>query len=151
MALSKKQRHALKLADKRRSRRPEPTAQIASPIKATAGERNFITNTNPKVLLRLEQLLVDQAERDESIDDHAIANSLRCCIQQKSPQSETIKPIVSAIADWIDLEDDDETSNLAMRVVYQSIKRRSNCKPGDYDYLMYASAFVKQTQTRIAS
>ena len=143
MALSKKQRHDLKLAEKRRSRRAQPSIGFAKPMKVSNRERSRLTETNPRLMLRLETLLVEEAERDDQIDDSVIASALRCVVQEREPETELVEWVVSALVRWQMMEDQNLDTDLAMRVIYQSARTHSDCQQGDYGYLIYASSFVK--------
>lgn len=149
MALSKKQRHQLSLASKRRARRPQPTLEFTRPMTVGNRERNRATQTNAPMMLRLETVLVEAAERNDKIDDGALATALRCVVQRKDSPSEIVTSVMEAIEGWRYLEENDEQTDVVMRVIYNSIKTHSECEPGDYHYLVYASAFVKHaTKTR---
>lgn len=147
MALSKKQRQKLKLADKRRARRPEPTISIAAPMTVKNSERNRLTNTNPGMLLSLESLLVEEAERNAEIDDAVLAAALRSVAQSKEPKTELIGTVVDALHRWQSVQDDNLQTGLAMRVIHESIRKHSDGKSGSYGYILYASTFVKNAAT----
>ena len=151
MALNKKQRHQLKLSAKRRDRRPEQTIEMARPMTVKHAERERITRSNAGMLLRLETLLVEEAERDAKIDDGVLAAALRCVVQRKESPSEFASVVMDAIERWRFMEENDKQTEVAMRVIYNSIKTHSECGPGDYSYLIFASQFVKQTVSRASA
>ncbi len=141
MAINKKQ---LKQAQKRRARRPEPTIAIAPSMEVKASERNRLTHTNPHLMLSLETFLIEKAERYEEIDDSVLAASLRCVVRSLKPKTEWTQIVTDALHRWQSMQDDTEQAQLAMRVIHQSIETRSDCKPGTYSYILYASKFLKQ-------
>ena len=147
MALSKKQRQKLKQADKRRSRRPEPTITIAPSMKFKASERNRLTNTNAGLMLSLETLLIEEAERNVDIDDGVLATSLRCAVRSLEPKTETTQVVTESLQRWLSVQDDVQQGQLAMRIIHESIQTRSDCQPGTYSYILYASKFLKKSKS----
>ena len=100
---------------------------------------------NVEMLMRLEKLLVSEAERDAAIDDHTLVRALQKMIEGSAVRpSESAAPIADALHQWRFVEDDDRRTELAMRLIKQSIENRSGCQQGDYSYLIYASAIVKR-------
>ncbi|MGB7347992.1 MAG: hypothetical protein WBD20_27455 [Pirellulaceae bacterium] len=149
MALSKQQRHQLKLSQKRRQRRPEPTVTIAASMDVKNSERNRITQSNPKLMLGLETLLVEEAQRDESVDDAVLATALRCAVQGKESSSETVQAVVDELKRWQFAQDNAEETQLAMRVIHESIQTRSDCQPGQRNYISFATSFVQNARRSI--
>lgn len=143
MALSEKRRHQLKLAAKRRSRRPQPSIVVAEPMKVKHRDRLSLTNSNPHLLLGLETLLVSQARASAGVDDRLAAQALRCLVQHQPVPPEIPDFLLDALQAWIEANRDAPFA-LAMRIVYESIQTRSTCQPGEQSYLNYARKFISR-------
>jgi hypothetical protein len=72
-------------------------------------------------------------------------------IRKKEPAAAgAAKEILSrlnAMREQIDVAQDDETLNLALRVIYDSVTKRSAFAPGERSYINFATAFVRQIAT----
>ena len=146
MALSKKQRHKLKLAGKRRDRRPEPTITVAPSMSVKRSERDRLTNSNPEMMMSLESLLIGESERNAEIDDAILAKALRMVVRSKEPTAATVQVVVESLQRWQSDQDDAEQTQLAMRVIHESIETRSDCQPGTRSYIAYASRFIRRAR-----
>ena len=149
MALKKSQSEQLKLARKRRARRPTPTVQLP-PTKLTVNhrERERVTNSHAWLLMRIERTLVASWQDHADVDDHAVASALRLAITNGSGSNGNIPDHVREIASRLTaldaLAETNQVLNVALRTIYSSVKTRSGCRPHEYNYLNYAREFVTQ-------
>lgn len=147
MTMSKKQRHDLKSALKRRERRPEPLFVPPTNLTVTTGERNRITRSSPGILLSIETLFINSWKSRPQIDDTDIERTLICAIRRlEETEREHVQTLIKDLNllhdHWIGQEETEETWNLALRVVLQSVQTHSDGLPGSRNYLNFTTKFL---------
>jgi hypothetical protein len=117
---------------------------LDSEFKETLGTRKLLrrmTREHLDVLENIESVFVSAYHEDGSIDDRLIAEVLKAAIRDEEP--------VSARAQWIS-DDLDEVRHLrpdvtddiwrdGLKTVLQSVRRHSNLRPGEREYLDFVS------------
>ena len=130
---------------KRRARRPEPIVVPSRSLKVgQAVERRLVRN-HADLLQNIEFTLVNAASELDEFDDQCIERILRHAITQKDsedPSTNSVLESLEAICRQRELDPGDLWSD-ALRVVYTSLKRHSNCKPGETSYLKFVSQYVR--------
>ena len=113
-------------------------------LKASRGLEARMMQEHLDVLQNIEFVFVTEAREDGEIDDSVIAKALKTAITGTETEDPVVADVVEALADLRDMRDDisDELWNDGLRVVYTSVRRHSTCRPGDYDYLRFASQFI---------
>lgn len=115
-----------------------------SEFKETLGTRKLLrrmTRDHLDVLQNIESIFISAYHEDGSIDDCVIAEVLKVAIRGEEP--------VSARAQWIS-DDLDEVRNLradvtddiwrdGLKTVLQSVRRHSDLRPGEREYLDFVS------------
>lgn len=152
MGFSKKQLHELKLAQKRRERRPEPKIELPVQLKVSHREREQITGSHPMVLLGIEKRLAAAGAASPTVDDSHVKQALLLAIRKKEAAEEgPVKEILTslnALGDDCFEPEDDEPFNLALRVIYDSVIKHSTFAPGERNYINFAKRFAAQAVWR---
>jgi hypothetical protein len=96
------------------------------------------------LLQNIEFALVNVASKSREVDDQCIERILRHAITQQASEDLIVDSALDALA-VIRQQRDGESGDLwsnALRVVYTSLKRHSNCEPGEFSYLCFISQYV---------
>ncbi len=136
-------RKKLQAFAKRRAQRPEPTVVPSSLKVGHSVERRMVRN-HSDLLQNIEFALVNAASESREVDDPCIERILRHAITQRACEDPIVNSALDSLAAIRQLRDGvsgDLWSN-ALRVVYSSLKRHSNCEPGETSYLRFVSRFV---------
>lgn len=142
--LSKKHFEELKKHAKRRARRPAP--KFGPPLKLAAHgnlERRM-TRDYADVLQNVEFGLVTAFRESNEVDDRIVDMALRAAIGQKEPDDPHARRVIEHLSGLRLLRGDisDEEWRDALRVVFASVRRHSQCRAGDTAYLDFVSPYL---------
>lgn len=117
---------------------------LDSEFRETQGTRKLLrrmTREHLDVLQNIESVFISAYHEDGSIDDRVISEVLKAAIRDEEP--------VSTRAQWISDELDemrklrpDITDNIwrdGLKTVFQSVRRHSDLRPGEREYLDFVS------------
>jgi hypothetical protein len=146
MALTQKQKQQLKIAERRRSRKPVPAAGFElslSPLTVKPREKSRFTARCPRVLLALERCLQVAYGQDSRLDDNSVVQALACTIRGTQPESEPVASVVELLTSTAaDIEVSEDDWRMASRVIYTSVCTHNNGQPGCRNYQSYAASFL---------
>ncbi len=148
MALNAKQLKQLKLAAKRRDRRPTPSVEIVS-LQVKARERERFTMSHALILLAVEKAIQHVYQQNRAIDDDDVGRALACFIRNSEPQTERESQIFVALN--LAAEESTEDRSLwqtAARIVLDSVNTHKDGSIGCQKYLSFASRFVDRARHR---
>ena len=96
--------------------------------------------THADLLQNIEFALLEFASDSQEVDDHCIERVLRHAITQKASDDPLTNSALDSLSEIRQLREEapDERWSDALRVVYTSLKRHSNCEPGETSYLLAA-------------
>jgi len=115
--------------------------------RSTKGNFKHMTRDHADVLQNIEFALVQCARDDSSIDDRLIDQALRICISQ-SELPEDIDSRVARLCQTVtsirSLREDvaDDIWIAGLRTVDESVRRHSDLKPGETEYLDFVQQYV---------
>jgi hypothetical protein len=96
------------------------------------------------VLQNIEFALVNGHRDDPRIDDHDVFEALRASRNGKEPEEPRAASLFAALAAVREMREDidDLVWRQALQVVEESVKRHSDMRPGDTEYLKFAGRFI---------
>lgn len=146
MALSKKHLQQLKSTMRRRDARPVSTYQPPVSLEISRRDRDQITNSNPKLLLSIESLIVNMAGRFPQMVDEDVKQALIAVIRQHNvsgdgPVPSLVQELTALLERQANLGDSGEQGLMALRAILSSVETRSG-QIGTRHYLDYAASFV---------
>ena len=140
-----KLRKQLKLAQRRRNRRPTPSASIPVALKANGGLERRMVRDHQDVLRSIETTLVGASRDADDVDDRVVEKTLRLAIgRQAFSEDPIVAWVLNLLGEMRESRDDtsDDTWRDALRVVYASLKRHSRCQPGEFSYLRFVGSYI---------
>ena len=145
-AKARKRHQQLKAYAKKRARRPESTVVNRGSLKIKHAVEKRMVRDHADILQDVESALVNAAKDSAEIDDSIIEQILRHAIQGKPSDAPIVTWAMNLLAAIRQQRSDisDELWSDALRVVYNSLKHHSSCKPGDTSYQRFVSQFVGQ-------
>jgi len=107
-----------------------------------------MTRDHVDVLQNIEFTLVNEAREDSNIDDRAIAQALRSCMNRTDPPDDADLPVgrlYGALEAMRSFREDvsDDIWLAGLRTVDESVRRRSSRLPGVRTYLDFVNGFVR--------
>ena len=141
---TEKRKKKLQAFAKRRARRPEPIVAPIGSLKVGKALERRLVRKHADLLQNIEFALVNAASDSHELDDYCIEGILRHAITQKASDDPLIDSAVDSLAEIRRLREEapDDLWSDALRVVYTSLKRHSNCEPGETSYLRFVSQYV---------
>lgn len=144
MTLNEKQRQQLKMAQKRRERRPEPrTVMNELPLKLKRAVLDRFTSRCAHLLLAVELALQAACAEDSSLDDQLLMQALGCAIRDRQPASEQLSCVLVKLAIAAEesggVADDWKT---ALQAVYTSAEIHYDGHANSRNYIRYAASFL---------
>ena len=139
-----KRKKKLQAFAKRRAQRPEPTVVPNRSLKVGHAVERRVVRNHADLLQNIEFALVNAASDAHEVDDQCIERILRHAITQKASEDPSINSALDSLA-AIRRQREEDPGDLwsdALRVVYASLKRHSNCEPGETSYLHFVSQYV---------
>jgi hypothetical protein len=122
---------------KARAKNPRPVAKSLQPV--SPGRMKRITEENLGVLYAIENTIVQCHQQDDRIDDEVVNSVLRSVLLQdplaRMPHAWLFAELL-ATRDSCEL-DDEQTWHECLRMVRDSVQRRSSLLPGDCSYLQF--------------
>ncbi len=142
--LSKKHRQALRSADRRRANRPVPQIVPIASLKASGSLENRMIRGHQDVLQNIEFALVSSYREGDNIDDKVVEDALQAAIRGREPEDPAAEEAFCRLAAIRQMREDvpDELWTDGLRVVYSSVRRHSECRPGQTSYLDFVSPYV---------
>jgi Arc/MetJ family transcription regulator len=138
----------IEAAVRRRAMQPRPQAAEVVKLEVTSWQQDEFTQSHATVLLLVESMLVLVSQQDLDVDDAVVEQALRAAIRSRpaaDPAAEELAQILAGVGSAQD-DIDAETWQTAMRVIYTSVKKRSDCKAGDREYLDFAENFLHRVR-----
>jgi hypothetical protein len=135
----------IEMAARRRAKQLRP--QPDQPVKLTvsAEQRDAFTACHAGLLLSIESILVQVADQIPQVDDFVVEQALRAAIRSRRAIDPDAQELVSLLEQVREVQEVDvETWQTALRVIHMSVVHRSDCHPGDDDYLGFAADFVQR-------
>jgi len=116
--------------------------------RSTKGNLKHMTRDHVDVLQNIEFALVKCARDDSSIDDRLIDQALRICISQAEPPDNIdsrVARLCQTVTSIRSLREDvsDEIWIAGLRTVDDSVRRHSNLKTGETEYLDFVRQYVR--------
>ncbi|TWT92299.1 hypothetical protein [Neorhodopirellula pilleata] len=139
-----KRKKELKAFARRRASRPEPIVVVSESLKVSGGVERRITRSHTDLLQNIEFVLVGAGRELPEFDDQCVEQVLRGALSHYEHEDPTIRSVIDSLDDIRTargLSSDDLWSD-ALRVVYASLKRHSECLNGDRSYLKFAGQFI---------
>ena len=135
-----------RMRKKRTAQKKANVRQMAldSEFKETLGTRKLLkrmTREHLDVLQNIESIFISAYHEDGSIDDRVIAEALKAAIRGEEPVS-TRAQVVSDDLDQVRTLRADVTDDVwrdALKTVLQSVRRHSDLRPGEREYLDFVS------------
>ena len=126
----------------------QPSTMDAPRLSVSRSERDAITNSHAHLLLAIESTIVAAREGNDDLDDRTVRNVLEALIKGSALVAENAKLLAEALRMMREqaFPVGDDTWHSALRVIRDSVRTRSECRPGDTDYLRYAQKFVGAAQ-----
>jgi hypothetical protein len=141
-----------KLKRMRRKRAAQKKANIRrmasqSELGGTLGPRKLMrrmTRDHQDVLQNIEFTLVSGYREDGSIDDRIVAEALKAAIRDDAPEDARAQSLNEALEEIREFRADvtDDIWRDGLRTVFQSVRRHSNLRPGEREYLDFVSDFI---------
>lgn len=112
--------------------------------RATGNLLKRMTRDHVDVLQNIEFVMISAYEKDGSIDDRIIAEVLRAAIRDEEPESARAQSIHDELEQTRNLRADvtDDIWRDGLRTVLQSVRRHSDLRPGERNYLDFVSGFI---------
>ena len=133
---------------RRRAKFVRPQAEEQVKLTVTDRERDDFTNAHATILLDLESMLVQIAAQDPAIDDHQVEQGLRAAIRRRPATDHRAEMLAGLLTQMPEIKGvEEEVFWTAMRVVYASVKTRSDCEPGECSYLDFAAEWVRRASS----
>ncbi len=145
MAVNQKQLARLKKAQRRREARPATTHVAPVKLKASRGLESRMARDHIDLLQNIEFGLSNEYADEDDVDDFVVSKALKAAILGGQPEDSLAQQVHAVLLDIREMRNDadDETWSNALRVVYTSVRRHSNCRRGSIDYLTFISKYVK--------
>ena len=138
-----------RMRKKRAAQRKTNIRQMAlhGSLKETRATGNLLkrmTRDHVDVLQNIEFVMISAYEKDGSIDDRIIAEVLRAAIRDEEPESARAQSIHDELEETRNLRADvtDDIWRDGLRTVLQSVRRHSDLRPGERNYLDFVSGFI---------
>jgi len=135
-----------RMRKKRAAQKKANTRQMAldSEFKETLGTRKLLkrmTREHLDVLQNIESIFTSAYHEDGSIDDCVIAEALKAAIRGEEPVSARAQSISDDLDQVRTLRADvtDDVWRDALKTVLQSVRRHSDLRPGEREYLDFVS------------
>ena len=140
-----RRKKSLQAFAKRRANRPKPTFVPSVPLKVSRATERRCVKDHADLLQNIEFTLVQIASESPEIDDQCIEKILQHAIRGQSSEEPLIRSALDSLATIQQMrgEDLDDPWIDALRVVYTSLKRHSNCESGELTYLRFVSRYVR--------
>jgi hypothetical protein len=142
----------IEAAVRRRAKQERPQAAEIVKLDVTWGQRDAFTQSHATVLLAVESTLVQVSQQDPEVDDAVVEQALRAVIRSRpaaDPAADRLAQVLKyqALAYMGSTHGvEADTWQMALRVIYTSVKNSSDCQAGDRNYLDYAENFVRRAQ-----
>jgi len=96
------------------------------------------------VLQNIEVILATHHREDPGMDDRAASAALRACLTGAQPDDPRVADLVAALQSVREFREDitDEIWHKAVRVVDDSVRRRSDLMPGAISYLEFIDNYT---------
>jgi hypothetical protein len=128
---------------KQREKNPRPVGMDSasrSPVK----RMRRMSRDHSDLLQNIEFGLVKSWRENPEVDDLAVLDALRASFNGTQPKDEITFSIVECLSSLRNFRDDvsNDLWNDGIRVVMDSVKRRSRLQPGNRDYLSFVSKYI---------
>ena len=134
----------LKAAAKRRAKRP--VAQFTPPaeLKAKGNVERRMIRDHVDLLQNIEATLVAAARQSEDINDYVVELVLRAAITRTESDRPTVVEAVARLDNIRDIRPEltEELWTNGLQTIYSSLRRHSDCRPGDTAYLDFVDDYV---------
>jgi hypothetical protein len=112
--------------------------------RSAKGLMKHMARDHQDVLQNIEFVLVTLRRRDPEIDDRAVSAALRASVAGKEPDDPRAASLFQNLAQIRAMREDlsDEVWHGALRVVDESVRRHSQCRPGETGYLRFVSQYI---------
>ena len=135
----------LKAAAKRRAKRPVAEFTPPSALKAKGNVERRMIRDHVDLLQNIEATLVEAAHQSDDFDDYIVELVLRAAIARGEPDNPTVIEAKSRLEIIRDMRRDvtDELWINGLQTIYSSLRRHSDCRPGDTTYLDFVAGYVR--------
>jgi hypothetical protein len=129
---------------KRLFKSPERASSYEHDRLLGAGRLKHMARNHEDVMQNIEFLLVTSWREDPSIDDRIASQALRAAIAGKETDDPQAAELLDGLRQIRAMREDvtEPVWRGALRVVDDSVHRHSSCRPGETEYLRFASQFI---------
>jgi hypothetical protein len=130
---------------KRLFKNPDHISSYHTPSRSPMKRMDRMAREHEDVLQNIEFAIMKCFEEDGTIDDRAIDEALRASIGHYEPADPRAAEIVAALRAIRAMRDDVEEPvwRGALTVVHDSVKRHSELRRGEREYLRFVAEFVE--------
>ncbi|HWE35985.1 MAG TPA: hypothetical protein VG406_05375 [Isosphaeraceae bacterium] len=130
---------------KRLFKNPDHISSYHLPSRSPMKRMDRMAREHEDVLQNIEFVLMRCFEEDGTIDDRAIDEALRASLGNYEPADPRAQGIIAALRSIRELREDVEEHvwRAALTVVHDSVKRHSELRRGEREYLRFIAEFVE--------